>query len=86
MHVVKINIIGTQKPKTLCTGFLGIFCRTVELRVIWHAFDNAKLGREEDLVTFASLFEPVSKESFIVAVHTAMKDIYVSNLVGDEGL
>ena len=70
MHVVKINIVDTEKLQTFGTCLLGVFRGAVEFREAFLAFYEAELGGQEDLVSLAGALEPLPKKHFVVAVET----------------
>lgn len=66
----QINILNPQGPQTLLTSLLCILARTVQFRKL--ALDEAELGRQKNLVSFASPLEPLANRFFVVIVQTVV--------------
>lgn len=72
-HISKhteVNVIDTEQTQTLVAGLLGEFERAIDFRKALATLDEAKLGSQEDVVSFASTLEPFAHELFAIAVQT----------------
>lgn len=66
----QINRLNPQNPQTLLTSLLCILARTVQFGKL--ALDEAELGRQKNLVSFASPLEPLTNRFFVVIVQTVI--------------
>ena len=72
-----MNILNPQDPQTLLTSLLCITARTVQFRKL--ALDEAELGRQKNLVSFASPLEPLTNRFFVVIVQTVICTVSATN-------